>query len=235
MGQLITTVRRNLPPVGGVANGAMVLSDTSLLEMSFDQMIKVLKPKVDGSRFLDEIFYNEPLDFFIFFSSISCVFGNSGQSNYSAANMYMVSLASQRRKRGLAASAIDIGAVLGVGYISREAKQHVLDQLSNAGYRFLSERDFHLAFAEAILLGHPDAGGDAELITGLRVTKSTDEFKPKWCSNPRFHHTIQQSSDSDFDIEKTGTTISIRNLLQTVTCSEQVMDVIKGLKKLNLV
>ncbi|PGH23621.1 hypothetical protein AJ80_02402 [Polytolypa hystricis UAMH7299] len=235
---LFSHIRANLPPIAGVANGAMVLADTPLLEMSFDQMQRVLKPKVDGSRYIDELLYDDPLDFFVLFSSLSCVFGNSGQSNYAAANMYMVSLAAQRRRRGLAASAIDIGAILGVGYIAREATQTVLDQLSNAGYRFLSERDFHLAFAEAIICGRPDSGQSEELITGLRITNADEEFKPAWCSNPRFCHTVRTSmDDQSADRGKEGAALPVRALLQAATCLEQVTQTVQGavINKLKIV
>ena len=91
-----------LPPISGVENGAMVLIDRTLQNMKLSTMTDVLKPKVDGSKHLDELFSQDTLDFFILFSSMSSVVGNSGQSNYIAANMYMTSLAFQRKKRGLA-------------------------------------------------------------------------------------------------------------------------------------
>lgn len=77
---------KNMPPIGGVANGAMVLSDKLFADMSYDSFQKVLKPKVDGSMNLDEVFANDDLDFFILFSSISAVTGQRSQANYAAAN-----------------------------------------------------------------------------------------------------------------------------------------------------
>lgn len=94
----------SLPPIVGVLNGAMVLRDVSILNMSYDQFTTVTRPKVLGSIFLDRIFDHQPLDFFIFFSSINCVVGNLGQANYAAANMFMCAMAANRRKRGLTGS-----------------------------------------------------------------------------------------------------------------------------------
>ena len=51
----------------------MVLSDTLLSNMTFKEMQTVLKPKVDGSRSLDELFPHNDLDFFILFASRSGV------------------------------------------------------------------------------------------------------------------------------------------------------------------
>ena len=76
-----------LPPIAGVANGAMVLSDGPFADMSFTSLDKVLKPKIDGSKILDDVFSHRKLDFFIMFSSLAAVTGNPGQANYSAANM----------------------------------------------------------------------------------------------------------------------------------------------------
>jgi hypothetical protein len=80
-----------LPPIVGVLNGAMVLRDISIHNMSFKEMSDVFRPKVYGSIHLDNIFKTQELDFFILFSSINCVIGNLGQANYAAANTFMCS------------------------------------------------------------------------------------------------------------------------------------------------
>lgn len=80
-------VESTMPPVAGVANGAMVLSDGLFADMSLEGMQRVLRPKMEGSRILDEIFGSRDLDFFIMFSSLSGVIGMPSQSNYAAANM----------------------------------------------------------------------------------------------------------------------------------------------------
>lgn len=80
-------IQSTMPPIAGVANGAMVLSDGLFADMTFASFDKVLKPKVDGSTNLDEVFSSQNLDFFIMFSSLSAVIGNPGQANYAAANM----------------------------------------------------------------------------------------------------------------------------------------------------
>ncbi len=77
----------SMPPVVGIVNGAMVLSDGLFADMSLDGLEKVLRPKVHGSANLDQAFSNTELDFFVMFSSLTAVAGNQGQGNYSAANM----------------------------------------------------------------------------------------------------------------------------------------------------
>lgn len=89
-----------MPPLGGVAQGAMVLQDIGFRDMSADAMEKVLRTKVTGSINLDRLVKGLDLEFFVFFSSATAIIGNAGQSNYSAANLFMTSLAEQRRQRG---------------------------------------------------------------------------------------------------------------------------------------
>lgn len=78
---------RTMPPIVGVVNGAMVLADAAFFNMTFEDFVRVLKPKVEGSARLDELFSDANLDFFIMLSSTASLIGNAGQSNYSAANM----------------------------------------------------------------------------------------------------------------------------------------------------
>ncbi len=83
---LRTRILATMPRIGGVANGAMVLSDKWFADMTYESFQDVLKPKVDGSKNLDEIFSGDDLDFFILFSSITAVTGQRSQANYAAAN-----------------------------------------------------------------------------------------------------------------------------------------------------
>lgn len=229
--ELVAQVRRSWPPIVGVANGAMVLHDTALEAMTYDQMMRVLRPKVDGTRFLDDLFRNDKrLEFFVLFSSLSSVFGNSGQSNYAASNMYEIAVCAQRRERGVVASVIDIGAIMGIGYMAREVGQNVLGQLVENGYRKLSERDFHLAFANAILAGRVGSDQPEELIMGLSSVAQSDQHKLAWTDNPRFSHVIQASSSRDGGNNGLGgseATVSPRELLKLAESTDQVHKIIQ--------
>jgi hybrid polyketide synthase / nonribosomal peptide synthetase ACE1 len=187
------------PPIGGVANGAMVLADVSLQNMTHDQMVRVLRPKIDGSILVDKIFHSDPLDFFILFSSLSCVLGNRGQANYDAANMFLVGLAAQRRARGVVASVVDIGAIMGMGYMAREVKDQTLKQMVGAGFNKMSERDFFMTFAHGMLAGCSSSSNrySYEVVTGLNVPQPTDEFQPGWVTNPRFSHMVARRRVAD--------------------------------------
>ncbi|CAG8972796.1 hypothetical protein HYALB_00007721 [Hymenoscyphus albidus] len=185
------SIIKSMPPIGGVANGAMVLEDCLLENMSYEGLTKVLSPKVLGSQLLDELFHDVPLDFFILFSSGTAVIGNTGQSNYIAANMFINSLAAQRKKRGVAGSSINISPVIGIGYVER-AEDPSEDNFTKIGYKPMSEQDVQLLFAEAIMLGRPDSSEICELTTGITPTFTDAQFKDQYLKDVKFGHFLTE-------------------------------------------
>ncbi|KAK9778927.1 putative Beta-ketoacyl synthase domain-containing protein [Seiridium cardinale] len=177
-----------MPPIAGVTQGAMVLDDGVIQNMSYENVMTTLRPKVDGSIHLEQVLLDTPLDFFIFFSSGAFVTGRMGQANYTAANAFMVSMARRRRSKGLAGSVLHLGPVVGVGYVERIDRQAVRDGLIKTGYNFMSESDFHVAFSEAVLASPADSDNDIEVTTCVRSFSKDDVEKPVWCDNPRMSH-----------------------------------------------
>ncbi|KAI1800660.1 putative hybrid NRPS/PKS enzyme [Daldinia bambusicola] len=181
---------QTLPPIAGVAQGAMVLHDTMFLDLDITRVNKVMHPKVKGSLHLEEIFKETDLDFFIFFSSMAAITGNPGQSAYAGANMFMASLARQRRQRGLNASVVHIGAIFGNGYVTRELTLAQQEFLGKVGNLWLSEHDFRQLFAEAVLAGQASRGKNNEISTGLKMLDGTQDDDITWFRNPMFQHCI---------------------------------------------
>lgn len=225
---LVENIRGTLPPIAGVANGAMVLQDTSIVDMTVEIMNKVTRPKVDGSRYLDELFPDNTLDFFVLFSSLATVFGNHGQSNYTTANMFLNGLAGQRRKRGLAGSVIAIGAIMGVGYMSREVSQTALNRIKNLGYTMMSERDFHQLFAEAVLASTGGSDTNPEIMSGISVARHGEARPVTWSTNPMFSHCIVRSGALSVSLDDTNASVPIRRQLLEVTSQDEAYEVLKG-------
>jgi acyl transferase domain-containing protein/acyl carrier protein len=100
---------RHLPPVRGLIHAAGAVHDQIMTQMTDEQLDTVLRPKVLGSWALHEAFADEPLDFFVLFSSVSSVVVTAGQSNYAAGNAFIDALAHYRRGHGLPALAINWG------------------------------------------------------------------------------------------------------------------------------
>ncbi|KAI0869277.1 putative hybrid NRPS/PKS enzyme [Hypoxylon argillaceum] len=184
-------IAQEMPPFAGIAQGAMVLHDTVFTDLDMERMNKVLRPKVDGATYLEEIFKDADLDFFVFFSSMASVTGNPGQSVYAAANMFMSSLANRRRARGRNGSAVHIGAIFGNGYVTRELTLTQQEFLRKVGNLWLSEQDFRQLFAEAIFAGRHDRGRTPELSTGLKMVDSDEAEVITWFNNPMFQHCVK--------------------------------------------
>lgn len=188
-----------MPPVGGVANGALVLRDKLFLNMDAESMNDTLRPKVTGSQNLDEVFSGE-LDYFVLFSSLATMAGNAGQSNYHAANMFMAGLAANRRMRGLAASVMHVGVVADAGYVTRQGRQ-LLEHLRKQFFMGNSESDAHQQFAEIVLASPPDSGLPPDLCMGLEPfpdrPDEADLVRPSWVRDHRLSHFVFVRPDED--------------------------------------
>ncbi|EFY88214.1 nonribosomal peptide synthase [Metarhizium acridum CQMa 102] len=213
---VIDHIRGTMPPIAGVCNAAMVLSDKLFLDTNIDQFNSVLGPKVDGIKHLDSIFANESLDFFVVLGSLASIAKNVGQSNYHWANLLMESLVAQRRSRGLAASIIHIGYVCDAGYVARHSKVNPQNESKREDLRStdLSETDVHYAFAQAVRGRNPKSTcGSHNIIMGIEPpTHPLDPTKRQaiWLSDPRLGHMVPPSSlqSQREEIEHTSATSS---------------------------
>ena len=102
----------------------------------------------------------------------------------------MVGLAAQRRKRGVAACTVDIGMIMGIGYLRRTEDQGTHEHfLTKQSVLPMAEPDIHEVFAEAIRSGYASTGERSEIITALRKIDLSDRSqRPSWIDNPRFSH-----------------------------------------------
>jgi aspyridone synthetase (hybrid polyketide synthase/nonribosomal peptide synthetase) len=229
----ISVIRETLPPLGGVCNAAMVLSDKLFVDMDVDALINTFKPKVDVSKHLNDILADTPLDFFIMFSSCLAITGGQGQANYHAANLYMTALAAQRRQCGRPASVIHIGNVIDVGYYTRADKSSK-EYLQRMHFTPLSETDIHHAFAEAIMAGNPSSERSCEVGVGLEPLGAPliEGHEPAWSSDPRFSHFLPtihvhekkegpQSSRDDIkkQIQDVETEAEVATVVQEALCA----------------
>lgn len=224
-----------MPLIGGVANGAMVLRDSSFMNMSFYDFQAVLGPKVQGSVNLHRLFSDpkQPLDWFIGFSSIAATVGNPGQSAYTAGNCFIKGLVDRRRKQGLAGSVIDITRLVGLGFIEREShgrltKEHQERLTTRSGTIAMSENDLHQLFAEAILSGRPTLGRNSEIITGLApitVEQSKDAY---WKTNARLSLLIREAGQGETQGGEKGNAVPLRQLLEAATTIQDAEKVLSG-------
>ncbi|HEV8316339.1 MAG TPA: aminotransferase class I/II-fold pyridoxal phosphate-dependent enzyme [Vicinamibacterales bacterium] len=114
-----TSVRAALPPVRGVFHAAGVLRDALATNTTVEDCQAVLEPKVAGAWNLVRVLGDQPLDYFVLYSSAAAVFGSPGQSAYAMANSALSRLAHALRARGIPATAADFGPWSGAGMAAR--------------------------------------------------------------------------------------------------------------------
>lgn len=136
-----------------------------------------MAPKVEGAWNLHNALLGQKLDFFVLFSSVSCIVGQRGQGNYAAANAFLDSFVQYRHAHGHPASSINIGVMEDVGYVAQNPA--VLDQLKATSAHTLREqdlidtlqlvmRDYTTPIPPSVEAGYRNA---AQVVIGLGSTK----------------------------------------------------------------
>ena len=130
---ILLDISQNMPPIRGVIQGAMVLDDSLFHKMSHRQWVTATSPKIRGKMCIAGMNYADAdqvigswnlhellpdsLDFFIVLSSLAGVIGSISQANYAAGNTYQDALIHYRHSKGLPAQSLDLGVIVGFGYI----------------------------------------------------------------------------------------------------------------------
>ncbi|XP_044723853.1 KR domain-containing protein [Hirsutella rhossiliensis] len=151
-------------PIRGVVQGAMVLQDSRVDSMSYEQWRAAMEPKVIGTMCLHQAF-GDSVDFFILLSSIAGIFGSYAQGNYSAGSTFQDSLARHRASLGLPARSIDVGSVEGEGYTAENPTAE--DFVARQGQRKYQVKEFLATINEAIRNPFASDHSAAQLICGI--------------------------------------------------------------------
>ncbi|TGO47069.1 hypothetical protein BCON_0295g00040 [Botryotinia convoluta] len=128
------TVQTIVGSVANVADVQRVISEAQFPIAGVIQMPMVLKAYGTFTMLLIQC-----LDFFVLFSSVSCQWGQCGQSNYCSAGTFLDAFNQYRHVKGLPASVIGVGVVEDVGYLSKNPA--ILQQFKTNGVQTLREID----------------------------------------------------------------------------------------------
>ncbi|KAI0157190.1 putative polyketide synthase [Hypoxylon sp. FL1284] len=186
-------------PIRGVVHAAMVLKDGMFEQMGYASFTAAIGPKAQGALALHKALHDQNLDFFVMTSSISGVLGNLGQSNYSAANSYLDSLALQRNLAGQAASSLVLPMVLDVGVVSENDAIEV--SLERKGMYGINEGEMLRGFEVAMSQKAPAAASSeaamysisSQIVMGMDAAELAKTIEASggdayWYRDARFCH-----------------------------------------------
>ena len=94
--QAIAQAKQRFGAINGVIHAAGVLDDNLIQLKTAQEASRVLAPKARGTLLLDDYLADEPLDFFVLFSSTSTEIGAAGQVDYVAANAFLNAFAESK-------------------------------------------------------------------------------------------------------------------------------------------
>lgn len=133
--ELLAAIHATGHELRGVIHAAMVLDDVlddaSVIELTDQRTRAVVSPKLVGTALLDELTRDRPLDFFVFYSSISALVGNLKQSVYAAGNLAGEAVVRRRRAAGFPGLAVQWCAISDTGYADRAG---MVDTMRRAGF-----------------------------------------------------------------------------------------------------
>ena len=122
-----------------------------------------IRPKVHGTWNLHDLLPKD-MNFFVMLSSTSGIIGNASQANYAAGSTFLDAFCDYRRALGLPAVTIDLGVILGVGYVAEN--QDLASKLDGQGFEGTTEDEF-LRLMEMAITSPPKASSSGQIITGL--------------------------------------------------------------------
>lgn len=100
MSEILNELKTRFGRINGIIHTAGVAGDGYIINRTRDKFNEIMSPKVYGTWVLHTLTYNEDMDFFINFSSISSLYGGLGQGDYTAANSYLDAFAAFRSRKG---------------------------------------------------------------------------------------------------------------------------------------
>ncbi|KAL7916747.1 putative polyketide synthase [Trichoderma velutinum] len=209
-----TCIKKAPKPIKGVFHLAMVLRDAPILDITYEQWISTVAPKIDGAWNLHEAFLEQPpLDFFVMTSSLVTLIDQPGQSNYAAANTFLESFTQYRHKKGLPASVLGVCPIDDIGFVAENPV--VRRKLKSQGLYFLPEKELLDYVQLAILNSHPTSTGAAandltttaswksegHIIMGLRSEVHLEDpaCQASWRRDRRMgmYHNVPQEAGGD--------------------------------------
>jgi NAD(P)-dependent dehydrogenase (short-subunit alcohol dehydrogenase family)/acyl carrier protein len=124
----------NWLPVYGVIHAAAAIEDRLIPQLDRDAIQASFHAKVLGALHLESCLIDQPLQFFVYCSSVSSLLGQAGQANYAAANAFLDALVDRRRAEGRPALGINWGGWYGAGTAVSAGGRRTIQSLEQRGF-----------------------------------------------------------------------------------------------------
>jgi phthiocerol/phenolphthiocerol synthesis type-I polyketide synthase C len=208
-------------PVNGIIHSAMVLDDGLIAGLTPEKLHAVMAPKVEGVIALDATTRNQPLDYFVVYSSIATLIGNPGQAAYVAANGFVEGFMRKRRAEGRPGLAIGWGAISDAGVLVRN-KQLAQSLVRTTGVAGISA---HRALAHlGRLLASEQEIDPVQFYSDIRHTVAA--HKLPMLRTPAFAEMFaRESKEAPDEVKDIAETISAKS---DVEARREVVDLVSG-------
>lgn len=148
--------------------------------------------------------------------------GQWGQANYAAANAFLEGFVQYRQSLGLPASALSIGVMEDVGYVSQN--QAVLDQLKATNYYTLREQDLLDALQLTMVPSSASKTDSAQLAIGLRSTKPLADPTNRSVWKRDIRMCLYRNLEIVADFSSGGANEALQQLLVEVAANPSTLD-----------
>ena len=177
------------PPIRGVVHAAGVLQDGLMVQLDAAALSTVLRPKVMGGWLLHRLLQDDPLDFFVLFSSAGSMLGQPGQGNYAAANAFLDALAHHRQALGQPALSINWGAWAGEGFADSVGGKRLAARLALLGISSIAPK-------QALEILGRLLGQSATQVVAVPVNwKQYREFYPAGSASPLLSELAREEAE----------------------------------------
>jgi amino acid adenylation domain-containing protein len=184
MQKIVSAARERFGPIQGVVHAAGYVDAMRMMQETEPADCELhFQAKARGLLVLEQVLRQEQLDFCILFSSLACVLGGLGYCTYSAANIFMDSLAQSRQYQ----SALTWTSVNWDGWNFREDTENARSSASNA---------LRMTAAEGVEAFHRILCADplAQIVVS---TADLDARFRREAQSPALESELKQSNDSD--------------------------------------
>jgi NADPH:quinone reductase-like Zn-dependent oxidoreductase/surfactin synthase thioesterase subunit/NADP-dependent 3-hydroxy acid dehydrogenase YdfG/aryl carrier-like protein len=186
--EVFEKVNKTMPEIKGIIHSAMVIEDTVSVDIDHEKLMKVIRPKVFGAMVLHNLTEKMSLDFFVSFSSMSSIYGNAGQGNYSAANAFLDGFSFYRRSKGLPATTINWGVIGEAGYVAQNVK--VANILASQGWKSFNTSQTYEILEKTLLIN------PTQIVALHTDWPTVGKFFPMAVQSARFSHLVHEGMDS---------------------------------------